>query len=201
MKKCSKCKRVLPLDDFGKNTANRNGLQSQCRYCRQLRYTTHRGRNGQNPIAAGAFWSQVEKTDGCWTWLGRKYPSGYGRFRAKYAHRLAYELARGPIPDGLCVCHTCDNPPCVNPDHLWLGTHQDNMRDRNIKGRTAKQSGRTNARKRNASKLLTDQQILEIRRRYIPGQVTQIELAKEYGISKRFLWDIVTRRRWAWLED
>lgn len=75
---------------------------------------------------------------GCWEWMSSKTPLGYGQFSIgnfpRYAHRLAYELWRGVIPAGMSVLHTCDNPSCVNPDHLWLGTQADNMRDRRAKG-------------------------------------------------------------------
>ena len=84
--------------------------------------------------------SYVEKTDTCWLWIGAKIPHGYGRFyfhgKPRYAHRVAMELFNGvsPQPDDL-VMHTCDNPPCVNPDHLKIGTQTDNMRDASRKGR------------------------------------------------------------------
>lgn len=86
------------------------------------------------------FWNKVYKTDSCWLWIGSRLPTGYGTFRVgkkvKRAHRVSWELHNGPIIDGsLLVCHTCDNPMCVNPDHLFLGTNLDNMRDRNAKGR------------------------------------------------------------------
>lgn len=87
------------------------------------------------------FWGKVQKAGqgDCWQWTASKDRRGYGRFRLPTchigAHRIAYELTFGPIPEGLEVCHTCDNPGCVNPSHLVLGTHADNMRDSRDKGR------------------------------------------------------------------
>ena len=78
---------------------------------------------------------KVIKTDYCWEWTGLKYPSGYGRFCKKYAHRFSYEIHKGEIYNNLKVCHSCDNPSCVNPEHLWLGTQKDNVQDRDKKGR------------------------------------------------------------------
>lgn len=77
---------------------------------------------------------------GCWLWLGRTAPNGYGRMgagrnRQYAAHRVSWEFHRGPIPAGLIVCHKCDTRRCINPDHLFLGTHADNARDRDAKGR------------------------------------------------------------------
>lgn len=85
-----------------------------------------------------------EKESGCIEWIGGKDPNGYGRFslsgKGDYAHRASYEIFKGPIPTGLCVCHKCDNPRCVNPDHLWLGTQTENIKDRDAKGRHKKRS-------------------------------------------------------------
>jgi len=81
----------------------------------------------------------VRSPDQCWEWTRSRYPTGYGhvsrRLGGGYAHRAAYELWVGPIPVGLIVCHSCDNPPCVNPAHLWVGTQKENIRDRDKKGR------------------------------------------------------------------
>lgn len=83
------------------------------------------------------FWRKVliKSPSLCWEWKGLKFPTGYGHLGNKCAHRLSYEINIGKIPFRMCVCHTCDNPSCVNPNHLWLETVKDNMRDRDKKGR------------------------------------------------------------------
>lgn len=106
------------------------------------------------PTELERFWAKVDQSpgpEGCWTWTSTRNHRGYGLFRVATdkqvsAHRYSYQLVNGPIVDGSFVCHTCDNPPCVNPAHLWSGSQSDNMQDRNRKGRTRNQwTGRLGA--------------------------------------------------------
>jgi hypothetical protein len=94
-----------------------------------------------DPPMIRRFWDKVEKSDGCWNWKASKNKQGYGRFgiaagQSVNAHRVSYAIANGPIPIGLFICHVCDNPSCVNPDHLFAGTRQDNIDDMMIKKRS-----------------------------------------------------------------
>jgi hypothetical protein len=87
------------------------------------------------------FRSMIEQSDGCWLWSGSKDRDGYGTYHVsrvtQKAHRVSWELSFGAVPDGLCVLHKCDNPCCVRPDHLFLGTQADNVKDMNQKGRSS----------------------------------------------------------------
>lgn len=144
---------------------------------------------------ADRFWAKVQKTDNCWLWTGARNELGYGSFgiagrRTELAHRASWRLSAGEIPAGLLVCHHCDNPPCVRPDHLFLGTNQDNVADQIAKGRRPRAHGQNNS---NAK--LTDAEVAEIRTRYGPG-VRIVDLAAEYGISKSQIWNIVSGKQW-----
>jgi hypothetical protein len=138
------------------------------------------------------FWSKVKKTDGCWEWTAARDGAGYGYFKlegeCQLAHRVAYRLARGSISEGAHVCHHCDNPGCVNPDHLFLGTHQDNMDDKTRKGRA---QGARPGETHHLAKL-TEERVREIRQ----AEGTQQQIAIRFGISRSQVSNIRTRRQW-----
>ena len=141
------------------------------------------------------FWNNVNKTPTCWLWARPPSKDGYGKVsftegENKYtyrAHRFAYLITKGDPTDNL-VCHTCDTPLCVNPDHLFLGSVKDNAMDMIAKGRanTAKGTQLSN---------LTEEQVLEIRRRVSNGE-TQRRVMKEFGLTRTGIWHIVHRNTW-----
>lgn len=144
------------------------------------------------------FWSKVKKGPGCWTWLGWRYQSGgYGGLalngRNVRAHRVAFELANGPIPEGLFVCHSCDNPVCVNPNHLFIGTCADNNWDKSRKGRA---KGHLMPGEAHPGHKLKAEQVAEIRRRYVEGDSNKMRLALEYGVSDRLIYNIIHGHAW-----
>lgn len=140
---------------------------------------------------------RTERVGECLVWKGSRSRKGYGRVyidgtRRKWpAHRVMFERENGPIPNGMFVCHSCDNPPCINPDHLFLGDACDNMRDASRKGRLTGPRGE----RAPAAKLKTDQ-VLTIRARWAGGEPRKV-LAAEYGVDHRTIWRIVKRRAWA----
>lgn len=123
--------------------------------------------------------------EGCWVWQGPLDKAGYGRSKGKAIHRLSYEIFRGPIPAGHGVLHHCDNPPCVNPEHLFTGTQAENMADMARKGRanrTPRISGDSHPRSQ-----LTEAQRAEVRRDYKGAYGEQAALAKRFGVSKHVI--------------
>ena len=129
--------------------------------------------------------ANTDRSGDCWTWVGATNSNGYGRFSFRgaqvYAHRAALALAIGEIPPGMYACHDCDNPPCVNPEHLHVGTHADNMRE-------AAERGRARNRPRygldhHAAKV-EPREVAAAVARYLAGGFTQAEIAHEIGVAK-----------------
>lgn len=126
-------------------------------------------------------------------WMGQRDSFGYGRIKVGgkklYTHRLAYELKHGPIPKGAQVLHRCDNPPCCNDEHLFLGTNKDNSDDKVAKGRSAKRAGHGMAK-------LSEEKVLEIRMRLSLGE-SHRSIARSIGISQTTVCNINRGKTWA----
>ena len=143
------------------------------------------------------FWDRVDQTGDCWLWTKYCNSDGYGRVRfngrLECAHAIAWYFSNGTIPVGLCVLHKCDNPPCCKPSHLFLGTHLDNMRDRDVKGRNSRgeQHGRAK---------LTEADVLEIKTLLFKG-ILQQAIADQFGISPQLISKIKLGKRWTHVKD
>lgn len=141
------------------------------------------------------FWMKVQKGEGCWLWLGAPGAKGYGMVavgkppKGMAPSRYSWLLANGEIPLGLCVCHHCDNPPCVRPDHLFLGTSAENTDDALRKRRMP--SGERHGRSK-----LTWQIVEDIRRRYSIGGISMRQLAREYGVDPLQIHRVVRYKLW-----
>lgn len=158
--------------------------------------------SGENHVRYISIKDKIEKNivkseTGCWEWVGTKRGESAGVYyggtsiggKSILAHRASYELYVGKIPDGMLVCHKCDNPKCVNPEHLFLGTHFDNARDMSIKNRG------TNGEKSNNSKL-TNTKAVEIVFAASMKNMKQKDIASVFGISEKTVNKIFNRKSW-----
>lgn len=147
------------------------------------------------------FWTKVKKTDFCWLWTASPYGGRYGRIsrtgksrptkgRDISSHVAAWILIKGPVPKGMCVLHHCDNPRCVNPDHLWIGTQLENMRDMVKKRRARGCRGESHANHK-----LTSSDVASIRSLKLSGH-TGVELAKRFGVTPAQISNIVLNKQW-----
>jgi hypothetical protein len=151
------------------------------------------------------FWARVVKSDGCWNWTGRKTRFGYGRLwvggkdrEQIVTHRASWIIHFGPIPEGKWVLHKCDNPACVRPDHLYLGTARENVADREERNRWCKKIKDTphaRGEKIGASKL-TEDQVREMRARYAAGGMSFAALGRAYGVSDVLAGQVIRRQLW-----
>jgi hypothetical protein len=191
-KPCAECGKVF-LAKF------QFSCEEHQRRCSLACYRKYQSKAWGDP--AERFWSKVDSTSGdCWIFKGCRDSWGYAHYGVKgkrtQAHRYAYELTYGPIPAGKVLMHTCDNPPCVRPDHLRVGTNAENHRDAVVKRRHAHGE-------RNSHAILTERQVLELRRRYQPpppdkpkAKTNIEELAKEFGVSKATAYHAAVGNTW-----
>jgi len=205
---CTRCKAVKPATEFHRSQHRADGLSTRCRVCaneilkrwkrRDVDATVKRGgllpREGHDhPAVFYLLWALNSKitvmSSGCWEWSGLRFSPGYGRLDldgVQYrVHRLVYQYCVGDLPEELVVCHHCDNPPCCNPDHLFIGTKQDNLIDALTKGR-----GR---------QLLRKEDVIAIRQAASSGDISLQEVADRYGVSVDTIRNIIHRRTWKFL--
>lgn len=202
MSKAYKCKGCGV--DFCPSRAPRGGRED---FCAEACYLAHRNRWFDETFKR----SLVQRTDrssGCWVWRGLPNKGGYVRTSLRgvcmYVHRASWVFHNGPIPDGMLVCHKCDNPPCCNPEHLFLGTHKDNANDAAFKGRLM--SGDKSWTRHNPEKLrrgeahhnakLNKDLVLEIRSLYSSGEHGKRALARRFCLDKSTISSVVSGKTW-----
>ena len=165
-----------------------------------------KGNSGMRKDFPLRFWSKVDKDvpNGCWLWTGCKTRAGYGQIRisydvarskAVYAHILSWEMVNGPVPKGMGICHSCDNPSCINPNHLFLGTQSDNINDSVEKGRFNRPFGEKHPKAK-----LTEKDVIEIKSALENKYYGYLrDLAEKYDVSRSTILSIHYHRNWKYL--
>jgi hypothetical protein len=155
------------------------------------------GHHGRRPFT-DRFWEKVHKTEGCWLWTAASKKEGYGVIgapdkprRLLRAHRVSWEMAHGPIPPGMDVCHRCDVPACVRVDHLFLGAAADNLADMFAKGRQPDRRGEQGKRNK-----LSALDVQAIRAMHRAGDIGYRQLARRFGVDRTTIRAVIVRRSW-----
>jgi hypothetical protein len=216
MKTCIRCHQSKPIENFPKYKRYADGKHRYCKVCHRANGARHRRKRGQKlhiklPVPV-RFWSHVQRCAHvqpcpycCWDWQKAREQDGYGKFTIRsgqmtIAHRFAYsDWHNVALTREMLVCHHCDNPPCCNPLHLWLGNHLANHQDSARKGRAAWQRPGVMpptkyGEEANRAKL-TEAQVKDIRMLYSKG-ISSIKLASMYDVSKHSILSIIHRKSW-----
>lgn len=181
--------------DCGVEFTPRHGdlMKGNTRSCGCLRAELLRRPTGGPAVVRFERYVQAEPNSGCHIWIGTINQAGYGKFwwnsENVPAHRAAWLLYVGQIPSGFFACHRCDNPPCVNPAHLFLGTPADNLADMAAKGRAIRGC-------RHPRSYLTDGDVLRIRDRYFTSGLRQVDIAQEFGLTQATVSKIIRGDTW-----
>ena len=172
---------VRPVIKTGSEYKGRSYWSRRCATCKGARTEEER------------FMEHVDKSRGCWIWRGSISSKGYGRFDSGEAHRWAYRRFNGEIEDGMFICHRCDRPACVNPQHLFAATNAENMADMVSKGRQARHE-------KNGQSKMTKELVVKVRALHKAG-ASIAELSRQFGISYTPMRYAVQRKTWIGIED